>query len=247
MRTFFLFIIGFVFFINSHISICQEQYDLKKVYKIYDSVIGKKNLGINNGVIFKDNFITESKEKNHRFFEINSFQLGNIVYNNQPYFDIFLKYDLFEGDIIAKILYDNNFSILKLEREKITEFSIANKTFVNASFFEKKGILVENGFYQKLYASKDFSLFKTSHKNTSQYIADNKVYNKFYVEEKFFLMNNSKLVEVESKKDFKKILPNTKGTIYAYFRKNRKVRKIDTNSFYIELIKTISVDLKKKS
>ena len=88
MRTFFLFIIGFVFFINSHISICQEQYDLKKVYKIYDSVIGKKNLGINNGVIFKDNFITESKEKNHRFFEINSFQLGNIVYNNQPYFDI---------------------------------------------------------------------------------------------------------------------------------------------------------------
>ena len=245
MRTFFLFIIGFVFFINSHISICQEQYDLKKVYKIYDSVIGKKNLGINNGVIFKDNFITESKEKNHRFFEINSFQLGNIVYNNQPYFDILLKYDLFEGDIIAKILYDNNFSILKLEREKIKEFSITNKTFVNVSFFEKKGILVENRFYQKLYSKEKMYLFKTYKKNTSQYILDNKLFNKFSLLENFFLMYNSELYFIESKKDFKKLFPQTKATIYSYYKKNKKLRKTNPSLFYIELVTVISNDLEK--
>jgi hypothetical protein len=199
-------------------------------------------LSINNGIVFKDAFITESKEKIHRYFNKNSFELGSLHYNGQIYFNVLLKYDLFKDDIIVKILYENNFSVLRLETEKIKEFNIQDNFFVSASFFEERDVSVEKRFYEKIHLSKKYSLFKTSEKKVSQYKAEYKVYDKFTLVENFYLLYNNKFYLIESKKDFKKIVPSLKTKIYSFFKKNKKILKKDPTTFYKLLIQSIARD-----
>jgi hypothetical protein len=228
-------------FLLFHYSL-SAQNSLKKAYTFHDTIVSFKFLGINNGIVFRDYFKTESKEKIHRFFKKNDFELGSVLYDDQVYFDIPLRYDLFNDDVIIKIKYEDGFSILKLEKEKIRKFSLNSSNFVDASFFKKKGVLVENRFYEKIRISKKYSLFKTSEKEITHYVVENESFDGFNLIEKFYLLYNKELHLIKSKKDFKKILPQLKPKIYSYYKKNKKLLKKDETIFYKLLIENISKD-----
>ena len=72
----------------------------KNIVKHNDSLVGNENLPINNGLVYYNKYKITS-EKTSQFLE-NKYNLGIVKYNGETYFDINLKYDVFEDVLIFK-------------------------------------------------------------------------------------------------------------------------------------------------
>ena len=74
------------------------------IHNVYDDLVSLENTGLYNGTEFKDQFV--NTDGSYRYFNLFNFTEGSIVYNNQFYSNVLLKYDLVEDNIISRS-YDN--------------------------------------------------------------------------------------------------------------------------------------------
>lgn len=104
--TFFNIILFLVLQLKVTLAFCQYDTNKKDHYIWFDNIIGYENSGIYNGTLFLEKYKTESN--NHHFFLDNKYKLGNLIYDNQPYYNVYLKYDIYEDELIAKLPSFNN-------------------------------------------------------------------------------------------------------------------------------------------
>ncbi len=117
-----------------------QQADQKDYYNWFDDQVGIENTGIFNGIRYKE--LYRIKDGKHKFYKSSEYQNADLWYDDQPYYDIPLKYDLFEDQLIISLETDTGSSIIQLLKEEVTGFQLDNKRFVHL-----KGI--------QLYKSKD--------------------------------------------------------------------------------------------
>ncbi len=230
----------------------QIDLESKDYYVWFDAVVGNGNSGIYNGTIFLEKF--KAKPGNHRFFLDDDYKLGNLIYDNQAYYNIYLKYDIYDDQLIAKLPYQDNFLFLRLIKEKIDFFElnidkIDNSTekhsFVNSR--TRPLILNDdfNGFYQILLKTKIATLLKKNYKEKSELIDNNLAYTKFYERSYYVLLKGNTYYPINSKKELIRVFSNQKKYISLFYRRNRKLFKVNETDFYKNLLSDLQLLIEK--
>lgn len=229
-----------IFFIINTVSIqSQTNTSNKDSYNWFDNIIGYENTGIYNGIIYKEKFRTI--DNNHKFFLTSQFSKGNIIYYGQPYYNIEMKYDIYEDLLIVKLPKNSEYFIIQLINDKIDGFSINNNKFLKISgkyetFFN--GAI--SGFYEISYQSKHLNLLKKNKKSRKERIVGNFVYSKFKDESEHIISFNDKYYKINSKKYLVKLFPDLKKNIDNFYNSNKQLFKKDKDTFMIKLMEHLS-------
>lgn len=231
-------IIFFFFTLNSIAFYAQTNSDQKSYYKWFDAVVGVENLGIYNGVEYYKQYRT--LKGSNEFYITTQFVKGTIVYDGQPYYNIDMKYNVYDDELIIKLANQKAFNIIQLIKEKIESFSIDNKHFVTVYNDKNEEFTnIKEGFYELLFQDNYLTFYKKHIKNRSERLDKDFVYYIFKDKKEYFLKYNQKYYRINSKSNFSKIFPEYKKNINAFYKNNKVLRKSDYDMFLNKLSRHI--------
>lgn len=233
-------VIFICFFIYSNFTISQNTINNynKDYYNWFDGVVGIENTGLFNGSIYKEKYIT--KNGNHKFYLTSKFKNGTILYNNQTYYDIELKYDIYEDVLIIQLPGNSEYSFIQLINDLLNGFIIDNHNFIKIS--EKTDEFYKatlHGFYEISHPNKTLKLL-TKHKKSRKEHIGNVVYSQFKEANEFFVFTNNKYYNIKSKKNIKKLMPKFEKNIDHFYTQNKQLFKSQNNVFMHNLVEYLN-------
>lgn len=203
----------------------QKDY-LKNALQSVDQVIGLENTELYNGTKYVEYYRTINE--NHKFFVSNDFLIGSIVYGNQYYGNVALKYDLDADDILLDISHLKKFPVLKLYKNRISEFSLKGKNFINIG---DKASNITKGFHEVLWFSDNLKLLKKHQKEKLKRFSTKFVHYEFFDDSSYFFEYNNQIHSLNNKGDLLKVFPEFRKEINQLF--NKRLVKINPKENYI--------------
>ena len=124
-------------------------------YNWFDEIVTKTNSGVFKGTEYFERF--NRINERHQYFKTSSFSNGSVVYNGQLYFNIPLKYDVFDDKLLIKDPNTLNAPVIELDKNKISSFIINSHKFIHVHHNEKSEV---SGFLEILLEKEMLSLYK---------------------------------------------------------------------------------------
>ena len=202
----------------------------------FDQTVGKENLPLNNGVFYYNLYKTNNT---NQYYYTNKYLVGNIVYEDQFYNNVNLKYDIYKDILIFKPYGESENFGIELINDKVSQFSINNKKFINLSNITKDSIKGIKGYYEENFVSERISFYIKHKKGTKTFIQNQAVYNDFEVENEFLLLINNNYNQIKNKKDVVTLFTQYKNEINNFYSDNSKLQKINKTEFYEKLFRFI--------
>ena len=176
----------------------------------YNAIVGHNDQLVYNGIQFED--VYRSNQEHFRYFDTPKYTKGAIFYNGQDYYDINMKYDLVEDQVIIMSSGPLQFFDVQLIQEKVRDFTLKNRHFV---FYEADEGL-EKGFYEEAYKDQDVTFLVKYSKLPSKKNGKHYTYFIFNDSESFFIRKDGATAEFNSLRALKKILKEDAELIEAY-------------------------------
>lgn len=228
----FLFLLLF-----STISLYSQTTDSEKaLYKWFDTTIGHENSGLLDGIVYRELYKTNNGD--HQFYKFSSFQKGNVTYNGQSYFDVDLKYDIHNDEVIVKIPTQSTTRTIQLIKENINKFSINNSEFK----------LLQNGFYEIISINKTLSLLKKHKKSSTKHYSGRLTFYRFSESKNEYYLNYNNVYHSisKSKRKLIKILPEYKSEINSFYKSQNDLLKTNHDLFMKKLIINLNNKISKQ-
>lgn len=195
----------------------------------FDQIIGIENTGISNGVVYQEEY--PSINDKHKFFLSSNYLIANLNYEDEQYFGIEIKYDVFEDEILVKL---NTY--IQLPKDQISSFSINEHSFTNIN----DKIATKNnleGFYEILLKNSLFNLYIKHKKKKLDRVGKKYNYYEFLSENKYYLYYENSYHTINSRKDLIKIFPEFQNEINKY--SNKQFRNSEKSNSLILLMKDL--------
>lgn len=208
----------------------------KETYKWFDSITGQKNSALNLGSKYFEK--TRTIGNNHKYYSSQRFLTGNITYNNQPYFDVKMKYDIHLDQIIIQVINKLEKYTLQLEKSKIQSFSIINKKFVNISNKNNS-----YGFVEELKEGQ-INLYKKHFKRRYKKLGKRFKYSDFKKAPFYLVSYKNRFLEIRNNDDLTKLFPSIKKEINQLYDELNSFQNKDV--FIINLITKIELLISNK-
>ena len=197
----------------------QNQESNQDIYVLFDDVVGHENTGLYNGIEYRETYRTLNN--NHPYFESPDFVMSSIAYDGQLYFNIHLKYNLYDQEVIAKLKSQNQ-----------------SETVIHKSF-KNNGVY---GFYEEAYKDGDFSLLIKYQKFKKDLYQNEQMYVDFVSSKKeYYIVSNGNYKDISSKKDISKLFPDFKAQINQFYRDHRSLSKTDYDQFLVQLLQELKL------
>lgn len=204
--------------------------------ELFDQSVGKENLPLNNGVFYYNLYKTNNT---NQYYHTNKYFVGNIIYENQFYNNVNLKYDIYKDILIFKPYGESENFGIELINDKVSQFSINNKNFINLSAITKDSIKGIKGYYEENFTSERITFYIKHKKGTKTFIQNQAVYNDFEIENEFLLLMNNNYNQIKNKKDVVTLFTQYKNEINNFYSDNSKLQKINKTEFYEKLFRFI--------
>ncbi|WP_300021483.1 hypothetical protein [uncultured Maribacter sp.] len=230
----FLFIVLFLLSGAIH---AQEAY-LKNALQSIDQAIGLENTELYNGTMYVEYYRTINE--NHKFFESKDFLTGSIVYGNQYYNNVPFKYDLDTDDILLDISHLKKFPVLKLYRNRLSEFSLNGKNFINIGDNASK---ITKGFHEVLWSSDDIKFLKKHKKEKLKRYSTKFVHYEFFDDSSYFFEYNNQIHPLNKKGDLLNVFPEFRKEINDLY--NKRLVKINPKENYILIFGELQKSIEK--
>ncbi len=213
---------------------------LKDYTTQFDNIVGKENLGINNGTFRLPDyqFIIEGRTK---YFLNQGYSKGNVHYDGQQYYDVNLKYDLYENQLIFNPQNAAPNIGCNLIHEKVDSFNLHNRKFVNVDklpSFEGKSEF--HGYWQEIKIGNEFFLYIHYKKTQKNVIKNDKIFYQFDLQQSFLINYNGDFQKISSQNDILKIFPSLSEEIKRYYEAHKNLETFDPPSFYANLMNQIN-------
>ena len=215
----------------------QNQDSKREIYTLFDNTVGIDNTGIYNGIEYREKF--RALNNNYAYLDSPNFMLSTIEYDGQVYYNINLKYNIYQQNVIVK-LKDKNASetVVKLYNNKIRSFTINNRKFINIH----SNIDGVSGFYEEAFHDADYSLLIKHQKFKKDLYQNELMYVEFVTAKKEYLIfSNNIYSALDSKKDISKVFPEFKQKTNQFYRDNKSLRKMNYDQFLITLLQEIKL------
>lgn len=224
------------FFALKLISICffsniiEAQLDSQKddLYEIFDSTVGEEVSGLYNGIQYNNEVIV--LDEKHQFLDTNNFLEGYAYYDDQDYYNVYIKYDLFYDEIIIRPQNSSGSLAFKLIKALVDSFSINGKNFVNVKAIDQK-TNEPLGYCEVLSETELFSLYKKSVKKASKKIKNGMVFYEFNLSHTYHLKHKNVYSPATTRSELISIFPNYKSIIKDYYKGYRQLLKSDPDTF----------------
>ena len=226
----------FFFIINPIFS--QNKNTLKKDYLWFDEQIGIENTGLFNGLRYEEKYRMENG--NHKFYKIFEFVIGDIIYDGQPYYNIKMKYDLLDDQIIVNLSTNTGDNILRLLNSKLNSFTISNSEFIKLSNTIVNSNEEIKGIFQILFKDPGLILYKKNKKKAKKIIAKDYLYYTFKNDDQYYCYVDENYYLINSKKDWIKIFPKQKKVIQSFYSDNKLLYQSNIDSFLVQLCQKLS-------
>ncbi|CAN1503238.1 hypothetical protein MCETHM1_00559 [Flavobacteriaceae bacterium] len=208
------------------------------LYSEYDSIVGRENLGINNGTLHTDPYRKISQ--NHRYYIKEEFSIGQLSYDGQIYLNINLKYDLLNDQLIFKHKNQTDNLSINLNCSKTNFFIIKNKKFINFNLDPSLKPDFLKGFYEENFLGNEISLYIKHFKERKEINQFDGIYSDYLEHEIFVIKYQQKFYKINTEKNLKKILPEYKKTISDYYRMNGNLENSNKVQFIENLVRYIN-------
>jgi len=223
-----------------------QQEDQRDYYNWFDQQVGIENTGLFNGIRYKE--LYRIKNGKHKFYKSPDYQATNLLYDGQPYYDIPMKYDLFEDQLIISLQTGTGSSIIQLLKEKVTSFQLDEKQFVHVreiELFKSKDQI--DGFYEVLEEGNSLTLYKKHRKLPKKVLENKAVLYEFRNDDLYYILYENLFYPIKKKTDLLKIFPERKKQINAFFSGNKYLMDTDYDLFMTQIADRIDAALTNKS
>lgn len=208
-------------------------YSQKSIEDLFDNTIGKHNLPLNNGKFYFNTFKTNTT---HPFFISDKFILCTIKYDHQDYNKINLKYDINRDVLVFKPFGESeNYGTILIEN-KVNEFILHNKKFVNLSLSNSQ---ISNGFYEENFVAKNFIFYIKHKKSKRESIKNQEMFMEFEIFNEFLILKNNSFITIKNKKHIVNLFPNYKNEINTFYNENDKLENENKTEFFEKIFRFI--------
>lgn len=202
----------------------------EQTIKFNDSISQFENLPLNNAISYENKYIYTYT--NIKQFLYNEYKSCIISYDDNIYYDVKLKYDVYSNNILYKPKF-NIVTEVSLFNEYINYFIIENKKFV------KFNINNNYQFYEEIYINGIYTLYIKYKKSKKENYKYDLLRHEFYNDLDIFLYSNNEFILLKNKKEIIKILPKYKQNINEFYNKNKPLQESNIILFYTNLFKNI--------
>lgn len=208
--------------------VAQEVQDTSAAYKWFDGVVGVENTGLFNGIEYIEQHITINEQQ--KFLGGIYFTPGRVIYDGQPYFDIEMKYNVYD-DLL--LLRGTGSKPLQLHTSRVQEFSLYGHDFINIT--GDTGAAVQ-GFYEVLLETDELSLLKKHTKRHKKFLDRSFVYFEFYEDTpRYAIAHRGEYHPVNSRREVIRAFPGLAREIRQFYRARSKQARSNPDLFMKEL------------
>ncbi len=179
------------------------------IYNWFDAKVGIENIGLSNGI----EYIEFEKGSNGftKFLYPDNVSNGFVRYDGQTYYDVALKYDVYDDKVIVNIGENSGKKVFEIFAAKVDSFGIDDRKFIQRKTLVGKDEVNIDGFAELLVDTKNLRLFKKLHKSKSSKIKNREVLFEYkFITPDYYLLYENSLYEVKRKQDFIEIFPQFK-------------------------------------
>ena len=216
----------FSFFITTLFTFSQTSSE-ERNYVWYDQNFGIENTKLFQGIEYveTDRMIND----HHKFFETQEFLNGSITYGGQTYYQVPLKYNIYNDLLLVNLQQGLKNSIFQLISDKVEQFKINETRF---RYIKSNGDSDLEGFYEVINEEGAFKVFK-KHLRSRMEIRDKRIaYSEFKpVDPEYIFQYKNKYLELDNSKDLFTELPEHKIKIKSFYRKYREQRRNNPDMF----------------
>lgn len=231
----FFSIATFSFTVNSQ----TQESSLEKLYNWHDSKI--KVTEIFNGPIHTNQDRTIDA-KNHRYFGKNEFLKGSVVYENQEYGNVLLKYDLTKDLVIFLPDQDNNLTTIELIKNYIDSFKIQNSKFV----YLKNNKSISDGFFEEKLKTNKIVFYIKHKKESKDILKDKGRFIEYFTYKEYYIEKDKVFYKITNKRDLISLYPDLKQKIEDFFEMNKLSEKDNQSKILTSLVEYINNLLQSK-
>jgi hypothetical protein len=229
-----IFLVLFGLFLNIHSSQSQTNDDII-VYNWFDKNLGLESLDFKNGLAHL-NFDKTATNQNR--YLTDEFKKGSINYNDQLYFDLFLKYDIYTDELVLRPYDEANTTKINLIKDNIKSFIIGNEKFTNLK--ELNTSIFKGGYYEEILIKKNITLYIKYYKEKKKSTKDEINLIDYVPKYEFVLFKENRYNLISEKKEIITLFPDSKRKINDFYLMNRDLRKENPPLFMKNLIKYIN-------
>lgn len=229
-----IFLVLFGLFLNIYSSQGQTNDDIT-VYNWFDKNLGLESLDFKNGLAHL-NFDKTATNQNR--YLIDEFRKGSINYNDQLYFDLFLKYDIYSDELVLRPYDEANTTKINLVKDKIKSFTIGNDKFTNLKVLNTS--IFKGGYYEEILIGNNITLYIKYYKEKKKSVKDEINLIDYVPKYEFVLLKENKYNLITEKKEIITLFPDGKRKINDFYLMNRDLRKENPSLFMKNLIKYIN-------
>jgi len=193
---------------------------------LFDDAIGIENTGIINGTKYTVPIQTSGT---HPFYNAGIGATGNVVFVEQPYFNLTLLYDIYSDELIVQQRRATGVhALIKLYKPSVESFRIHDHTFKNYQGEKAQKLGMASGFYDVLHENSVFALIARRKKKTHVEMGMVQYEN----EDQYFLIHDGRFTPFHGMKSFYHMLGNKDliSELRSFVSKNNlKIKKSDND------------------
>jgi len=212
-------------------------------YNWFDSLISIQNAGLYSGVEYIDT--DRATAEAHKFFRTPKFVKGDVVFQNQTYYDVDLKFNVYEDRLVVKLSNQSSENTLAPIKAYTSSFQIGNNQFVlvnDAKAVESK----ITGYYELLQDNSHFRLLKKHNKSrTTKFDAGRSFYEFKDSRADYLLHNKDGYHRVNSKRELSKLFPQFKREINAVRENKNKADEAANGTYLRNVLQRIQSSMSK--
>lgn len=215
-----------------------QEPSLAVIHNGFDQVVGIQNTMLYQGVAHTESYRTINEKT--PYFITPQFLKGSVRYTGQDYYGLDLKYDVFEDQVLIKLVPSVGGARLELIRDRVAQFHIDGHKFVLLRPSDIPQIDIY-GFYEAPVETGHMSLYIKHAKKKLDRTDRGSVYSEFVkVKSTYLLHVGGGYHNIGSKKELIALFPEHKKQINEFYGSQSRLKKVDPDSFHISLIKHIN-------
>jgi len=174
-----------------------------------------ENSPLFNGKLYSSS--AYNPEYGHPFYASSEWQVGTITYDGVTHSHVPLLYDIVQDEVL--IQPPNNPSSISLVKEKVSQFTVHNHTYVYKKAVA--GSILPEGFYDLLFDGKVNALARHEKKPKSVSKSSTVLKTYFKSSDQYFISKDGAYYTVKNQSDILKLFPESKAALNQFMNEHK--------------------------
>jgi hypothetical protein len=172
----------------------------------------------------------------HPYYDEIIWENGFVIYENQQYDSIEIKYDIYSDLLLVKYIDQEGYiRPVQLYSAKVNAFQINDHHFINVAGDSSKDHI--SGFFDLLLDGEIASVLAKRRKEVNQSTTLTSLENRFVIHDKLYIRIDQQYYEAKNRKSILEILSDRKSELKSFLKLNKKRFKKDQEKELIEIVK----------